>query len=365
MKLSTKIISEKLTGVGRNIGVVGLGCIGASIAMALRNNGNYNIIGVDKDIDTLKIAFEKNIIQLGHSDMGILKGCEIVFVCTPVETVSKVIDEVYKVLGTSAIVTDVASVKRPIINALPQGIRFVGGHPMAGSERGGIAAAGKNMFQNAYYVITKAQSAEEDVEKINALVRDMDALPINLDADTHDTAVAKISHLPHMIAYTLVNNSIDDETSRVLAAGGFRDITRIASSSPKMWLNIIKLNKNNILTQLDKMIFGLKNLADEIEADDYMSIEQKLSMAQSKRADIDKDLGRNYFYIRVDVFDVPGIIAKITTLLYKKGINLKNINIENSREGEGGALMLNFENFREFTLAAELLKQKKYRIKTE
>jgi prephenate dehydrogenase len=349
-----------------SIGVVGLGCIGGSIASALSKTQKYNIIGSDCDDDTLIYAFENNYIQLGHSDLNILKGCEVVFVCTPIDTVSRIIGQVYEILGDSAIITDVAGVKGKILDNLPKGIRFVGGHPMAGSEMGGIKAAKDYMFENAYYVLTPhTTTSQADLDYITRLAREMKALPIAVDAQTHDAAAAKISHLPHMVAYTMVNACIDSDISRTLAAGGFRDITRIASSPSKMWLDIVNLNKDNLLKQLDSMIEGLKELSEDIKNNRAEVLKEKFESARQKRDSIEKGKG-NFFSIRIDVKDVPGIIAKITLLLYKKKINIKNIYIENSREGEGsGALVISFENSRMREIATEVLKKKKFNIKTE
>ncbi|HEY8419078.1 MAG TPA: prephenate dehydrogenase/arogenate dehydrogenase family protein [Clostridia bacterium] len=357
--------SQKLT-PRVSIGVVGLGCIGGSIASSLSKTGKYNIIGVDCDNDTLIYAFENDYIQLGHSDLNILKGCEVVFICTPIDTVSKIIGQVYDILGTSAIITDAASVKGKILDNLPKGIRFVGGHPMAGSEMGGIKAAKDYMFENAYYVLTPhTNTSQADLDFVTQLAREMGALPVLVDAQTHDNAVAKISHLPHMVAYTMVNACIDGDISRTLAAGGFRDITRIASSPSKMWLDIVSLNKDNILKQLDNLIEGLKELSGNIKNDQYEILREKFESARCKRDSIEKGKG-SFFSIRIDVKDVPGIIAKITLLLYKKKINIKNIYIENSREGEGsGALVISFENARMREIAKEVLKKKKFNIKTE
>ncbi|HHW89705.1 MAG TPA: prephenate dehydrogenase/arogenate dehydrogenase family protein [Clostridiales bacterium] len=348
-----------------SIGVVGLGCIGGSVASAFSKTQQYNIIGVDKDNDTLRYAFEKDIIQLGHSELEILKGCEVVFVCTPIDTVSPIINQLFRILGTSAIITDVASIKGAILDNLPEGVRFVGGHPMAGSEQGGIKAAKDHMFENAYYVITPCpNTSKEDLDYIIELVKQMQALPVIVDKKTHDITVAKISHLPHMVAYAMVNTCIDNDISKTLAAGGFRDITRIASSPSKMWLDIVALNKDNILAQLDNMIKSLSQLSHNLKNDQYDKLKEMFESARQKRDSIEKDKG-GFFSLRIDVKDVPGIIAKITLLLYKKKINIKNINIENSREGEGGALVVSFENSRALETAKEIFKKKKFDIKTE
>jgi prephenate dehydrogenase len=348
-----------------SIGVVGLGCIGGSIAGALSKTQRYNIIGVDKDNDTLHYAFEKNIIQLGHRDINILKGCEVVFVCTPIDTVSLIVNQLYRILGTSAIITDAASIKGAILENLPEGVRFVGGHPMAGSEQGGIKAAKDHMFENAYYVLTpRPNTPKEDLDYIIELVKQMQALPVILDKQTHDITVAKISHLPHMVAYAMVNACIDSDISKTLAAGGFRDITRIASSPSKMWLDIVSLNKDNILAQLDNMIKNLSELSHNLKNDQRDKLKEMFESARQKRDSIEKG-NVGFFSLRIDVKDVPGIIAKITLLLYKKKINIKNINIENSREGEGGALVVSFEDARALERAEEILKKKKFDIKTE
>ena len=365
MIFAPKTKTSKNLAPKKTIGVVGLGCIGGSIASALSKTQKYNIIGVDNDNDTLQYAFEKNIIQLGHRDLNILKGCEVVFVCTPIDTISQIINQIYGILGTSAIITDAASIKGEILEKLPEGIRFVGGHPMAGSEHGGIKAAKDYMFENAYYVLTPhAKTSKQDLDYITQLVQQIQALPIIIDEKTHDCAAAKISHLPHMVAYSMVNTCIDSDISKTLAAGGFRDITRIASSPSKMWLDIISLNKDNILAELDNMIKSLSDLSSNIKNNEYDLIREKFESARHKRDSIEKDKGR-FFSLRIDVKDVPGIIAKITLLLYKKKINLKNIYIENSREGEGGALVISFENARMRATAMEILKKKNFKMKTE
>ncbi|HEY8423813.1 MAG TPA: prephenate dehydrogenase/arogenate dehydrogenase family protein [Clostridia bacterium] len=348
------------------IGVVGLGCIGGSIACALSKTQKYNIIGVDNDVDILQYAFERNYIQLGHTDLNILKDCQVVFVCTPIDTVSEIIGQVYKIVGAQAIITDTASIKAPILQSLPAGVRFVGGHPMAGSEMGGIKAAKDYMFENAYYVLTPHKdTAKEDLERVTELTRELRALPVIVDEHTHDYTVAKISHLPHMAAYSMVNLCIDSDLSRTLAAGGFRDITRIASSPSKMWLDIVRLNKENVLSQLNGLIKELDELSKNIQNDEYETLRQKFESARIKRESIEKDKGR-FYSLRIDVKDVPGIIAKITLLLYKKKINIKNIYIENSREGEsGGALVVSFENARARDVAVEVLRKKRFNVKTE
>lgn len=350
----------------KSIGIIGLGCIGSSLARAFVASGlEYNIIGVDTNEDTLKFAFDNGIITVGHKDIGIVKGCEIIFVCTPVNLVSQTIDRLYALVGDSALITDVASVKGVIDDKLPNGIRFVGGHPMAGSEEGGIRAGYAHMFQNAYYIICPSKhTQEQDCEFLIDLVQSIGALPLIMPSHHHDKVVSKISHMPHMVAYTMVNNALISEETKLVAASGFRDITRIASSGVDMWLNIIKYNRNNILRDIDEMSLALTDLKQDIESQDLESIKAKFTSAKALRDAIDTRAGTRYFNIKVDVIDKPGSIAKVTNLLYKNDINIKNINIENSREGGHGAMRLSFSNRADFERAQEVLARKKYKFST-
>lgn len=269
------------------------------------------------------------------------------------------------------ILTDVGSVKTSIheeIIALDMEANFIGGHPMAGSEKSGFVNAKAMLIENAYYILTpSAKVPQEKVDAYNAFIASLKALPVVLGYEEHDYITGAISHLPHIIAATLVNYVKDhddqNELMKHLAAGGFKDITRIASSSPTMWQHICLKNKDNIVKILDEYISLLE--------------ETKQSVVDSKEQEIFNffDTSRNYrnsipggssgpikrmFAVYCDIVDEAGGIATIATILAANNINLKNIGIIHNREFEEGVLRIEFYDEASSKKAAELLQKYRY-----
>lgn len=224
------------------IGFIGLGLIGGSVAKAIRTYfPDYELIAFDKNKETLALAVQENIIDTSCSAIDDnFKGCSYIFLCAPVSYNTACLTQLKSLIDPDCILTDVGSVKTSIheeIISLGMEENFIGGHPMAGSEKNGFANSKAHLIENAYYILTPSAKVSE--EKINAyrnFVSSLKALPIVLDYRQHDCITGTISHLPHIIASTLVNFVRDTDTKeelmKALAAGGFKDITRIASSSP-------------------------------------------------------------------------------------------------------------------------------------
>ena len=270
-------------------------------------------------------------------------------------------------------ITDVGSTKTEIheeVIRLHMEANFIGGHPMAGSEKTGILSAVPTLLENAYYIITPtAVTPQDKINEFRDFVLSLGALPLILDYKTHDYSTAAISHLPHMIAYTLVNlvkqSDDDQETMKTIAAGGFKDITRIASSSPVMWQNICASNREPILTLMDKYISLLKKLRGYIDASDEQALMDFFQQAKDYRESMTLPSVKSptvCYECYVDLADETGGIAAITGLLAKAQISIKNISIVNNREFDEGVLQLVFPDKQALTRGQRLLKNEGYTL---
>ena len=246
-------------------GFYGLGLIGGSLAKSLRKiDPSCRIIACSRSMETCRTALNQGLIDdVCHgSDDPAYQSCGMIFLCAPAEMNIEALKGLKKVLSHDCILTDVGSVKTPIHEAVEKlglSSQFIGGHPMAGSEKSGIANSTDHMFENAYYILTPTQDVSAlKLERCRNFVLKLKALPMVLDPNQHDFITAAISHLPHVIAASLVNTVHDldseEEYMKTIAAGGFRDITRIASSSPQMWESICVENYSNISKVMDTFL---------------------------------------------------------------------------------------------------------------
>ena len=262
--------------ISLNIGFIGFGLIGGSIAKAIKKaHPEYKIIVTSRSLAPINAAKDEGIVDIvtGELDDN-FKCCDFIFLCTPVITMTNYFKELINIKKDSCIITDVGSVKGSVhIAAENMGLSdcFIGGHPMAGSELSGYANSSADILVNAKYVITTtAATSAEMIERYKALVADMKAIPIIMDYQTHDNTVAAISHLPHLVAAALtkvvIDNDDDSHHMHTLAAGGFKDTTRIAASSPEMWSQICQSNNDAICSMLDKYIAQLSAIKSNIEA---------------------------------------------------------------------------------------------------
>lgn len=328
------------------IGIVGLGLIGGSIAIAL--SGSYEIVGMSRNPDTVRYALENGIIDRAVSSYSEFIGLDAVIVCTPLSLVKKTVEDLYEALGDSVIITDVGSVKG-MLSGLPG--RIVGGHPMAGTEQSGIRAAKERLLENAYYILVDYKDNPRDLDFMKNLVLACGAVPIIMTADEHDKLVAKISHLEHMAAYSLVNSAMTGDEE--IVGSGFMDTTRIASSSPEFWATVAKLNKDNLLAEMDKYIETLNLLKEDIEKD--ADIIPTLTKAKQRRDAL--GYKRRYmtsYVVYVDVPDCVGSIVGVLAKLSDNGVSINNLTVMNSREGVGGALRIELKDERGYKKAKEI-----------
>lgn len=357
----------------KKIGFVGLGLIGGSIARAIRQYyPDYEIIAFDKNKETLALATQESVIDVACTSIDDnFFHCNYMFLCAPVSYNTAYLKQLKKYVNQDCILTDVGSVKTSIhkeIIALDMEEHFIGGHPMAGSEKSGFVNSKAMLIENAYYILTPtAKVAKEKVDAYSTFVESLKALPVVLDYEEHDYITGAISHLPHIIASALVkfvkDNDGKDELMKHLAAGGFKDITRIASSSPTMWQHICLKNKDNIVKILDEYIALLEEAKASVASGNEHDIYDFFETSKNYRNSIPGESSgpiKRMFAVYCDIIDEAGGIATIATILAANNINLKNIGIIHNREFEEGVLRIEFYDEASSKKAAELLQKYRY-----
>ncbi|MBR2045961.1 MAG: prephenate dehydrogenase/arogenate dehydrogenase family protein [Agathobacter sp.] len=357
------------------IGFIGLGLIGGSIAIKIKeNHPDCEIIATARRKETITEAYNMGLISNSELlSLNSFADCNLIFLCAPVEKNLDYLRELKDIISSHTLITDVGSTKGQIhkeVIALGLEKQFIGGHPMTGSEKTGISNATKYLLENAYYIITPTkENSQEQIDGFYALVKELGSIPLVLDYDAHDYATASISHLPHMIAYTLVNlvKDIDDEneTMKTIAAGGFKDITRIASSSPVMWESICMTNQEQLIKLMDKYIDSLSELRNDIKDASSQTLLNKFQSAKDYRDSLTVRNTKSYNKVHelfLDLADETGGIAIIASLLAFKGISIKNIGIVHNREFEEGVLHIEFYDAESVEIATEILQNKNYTV---
>ncbi|MBQ8639438.1 MAG: prephenate dehydrogenase [Lachnospiraceae bacterium] len=339
----------------QTIAFIGLGLIGGSIARKIKQvHPNTTIMAYARTRSTLEAAkADGNVDVILDGINEQLSSCDLIILCTPVSYNAEYLRAIRPFLNKDCIISDVGSTKTAIHEAVIQldmESQFIGGHPMAGSERTGYACSKANLLENAYYVITPtAKNRQEDIDRMVAFARDLTALPLVLDYREHDYSVAAISHVPHLIASGLVNLVADSDSKeqvmKRIAAGGFKDITRIASSSPVMWEQICMTNKENIISLLRDYIRSMQQIVTDLENDDNTAIYNCFERSGIYRNSI-SDRGNSTlnpeFALYCDIPDKAGAISVLASLLAFENISIKNIGINHNREHQEGTLKIEF-----------------------
>lgn len=319
----------------RRASITGLGLIGGSVALALRERG-WHVSGDDTDPARVDGAMAIGAIDAA----GLDPRSEITFVCTPVLSVA---DEVKRALAeTAGVVTDVGGVKGSIAAAVDDP-RFVGGHPMAGSELEGLDGADASMFAGAVWVLTPTRgTADATFSFVAGIVSELGAEVVALPPERHDRVVAVVSHVPHLTAATLMGLASErgEEHGALLrlAAGGFRDMTRIASGHPAIWLDICSTNRDAILDALDELIGGLQSMRAIVGADDRDGLLRRLRLAREARANLPSRVNQpsELAEFRIPIPDRPGAAAEVFTLAAELGVNIASFEVVHSVEGNRG-----------------------------
>lgn len=356
-------------------GFLSLGLIGGSIAKAIKiARPDAKIVAYARRQETIDEALASHTIDYGTTKIDdTFYDCDLIFLCAPVSINNDFIDQLKNVISDKTILTDVGSVKGTIhrkIESVGLTSQFIGGHPMAGSEKTGFDQSKASILENAYYILTPTEDVpKEKVDEYYKLVEEMHAVPLILSYQQHDYVTAGISHVPHLVAAALANLVHDhddaDGIMKTIAAGGFKDITRIASSSPDMWEAICMANSKNIADLLDDYIASLQTISKAVREQKEgftfdlftASKDYRDSFANVSPGPIKKVYGC-YAYIP----DETGSLSSVVMLLAKDNISIKNIGIVHNRDFEEGVLGIEFYDEKSLSDATTLLRSLNYQI---
>ena len=357
------------------IGFIGLGLIGGSVAKSIKRIfPGYKIVGYDTNKETLTVALKDHTLDvIADNIVPDITDCDYIFLCAPVHYNIEYLKQLKPYLKAHTILTDVGSVKTDIYDTVIElGLTdyFIGGHPMVGSERSGYDAASDRLIENAYYFITPSDTVEDSrVEEFTTFISDLGAIPIQYSPAMHDRITSYISHVPHVIAAALVNLARNADSAngifKSLAAGGFKDITRIASSNPVVWEHILLSNPKNVVNGLKEYIDLINQIITDIENNDGAAINSFFASSREYRDSIPNNTSgviRMFHELFVDIPDEPGAIARITAILAEHNINLKNLGISHNREDEEGVLRISFYDKTALSEARTLLDKCGYKI---
>lgn len=318
----------------RRAQIVGTGLIGGSIGLALRAAG-WHVTGSDRDEARVTRALELGAVDAIGEDPD----TELTFIATPVGTVAEVAK------GRPGVVTDVGSVKASIVDAVGHP-RFVGGHPMAGSEQEGVDGSRADLFQGAVWVLTPVATTDSAAHAlVRSVVSSFGADVVELTPDRHDALVAVVSHVPHLTAVSLMGLAAERSEEHAallrLAAGGFRDMTRIAAGHPGIWPDICVENQTAIVDVLDRLIGELGAMRERVHTADKPALLDTLAKARAARMNLPvRVAATDVVEVRVPVPDRPGVLAEITTLASELSVNIHDLEIAHSTEGQAGIVLL-------------------------
>jgi len=333
--------------MANRIAILGLGMVGGSLGLALTHAG-LEVTGYDRDPGTMEKALQMSAVKRTGSLSELAEWADVLFLCTPVSTIPNLARQVARYCRPGCLLTDVGSTKQNIVQVLDglaaDGIRGIGGHPMAGSERQGITGADRYLFENAIYILTPGKNTSEDaVAEMRTLLSHTGTHIITMDAETHDRLVASVSHLPHLVASALVNMLNGQDEALAMAASGFRDTTRVASGDPELWTEILLSNRRLLAGQLESFIDRLACLKDMLEGEKYGEMLEFLTTSRDIREAMPskrKGLAPTEQELVCIVPDEPGIIGALGSYLGEKGINIADIEILRVREGDGGTIRI-------------------------
>lgn len=348
----------------KKISILGLGLIGGSIAKALRNSPlQLEISAFDKN-DILETALNENVIQKKLADINEAADTDLIFLCLPVNDSLKAFEEIIHKLKQGTIITDVCGVKFPfekIWNESKSKGIYIGGHPMAGKEKSGYKNSDPLLLENAVYILTEDLNANEDLKDFRKIIEALGSKILHVPAKQHDLIAASVSHLPQLLSVALVNTaSLKTENYNFLdlAAGGFRDMTRIASSDFDIWEPVLEKNKYEILIAIEKFQYELERIKSNLKNNNLQEIKILFNDARNSRDEIPQNT-KGFLSPLHDIFvfvsDKPGVLSKITTELFKNNINIKDIELLKIREGSGGTFRLSFESGADAVSANKIL----------
>jgi prephenate dehydrogenase len=349
-----------------NISIIGLGLIGGSIAKGIKkSNDLINISAYDKP-EVIQKALSEGMIDASLSKIEESINSEIIFLCLPLDLSLHTFAKISPLIKDNTIITDVCGLKVVFEEKWNQvknkGI-YIGGHPMAGKEKGGYDNSDPLLFENAVYILSDTQKENKKTDELTSLLKLLGARITFLNPYIHDKVVANVSHIPQLLSVALVNSASKksgDINNLDFAAGGFRDMTRIASSDFSIWESVIKLNKKEILTALNTLQNEIDDIRRFLIYDSLDKLKEKFVSAAVTRDEIPKNTKgflTPLYDVYVFIYDKPGAINKISSALFKQNINIKDIELLKIREGSGGNFRIAFDSESDAQKAKAILKE--------
>lgn len=323
----------------------GTGLLGASVGLGLRSQG-WQVAGWDPDPGALSEASRRGAVESMLSGPDTDRA-DLVVLAAPPEAIIESLDG----METDTLVTDIGGIKTPIVAAARHLPHFVGGHPMAGGETSGAALATRSMFHGATWVFTNDGADPEDIVVLEAVARSLGANPVVMTAEEHDAAVARISHLPHVLAAALMRLADADQSTFSLAGGGFRDLTRIAAGDSTWWAEVLTANAAHVDASIVELQGALDEWRQMIGARSKPELDAVLESARVARA----GLGEHHTQVMVVLLDRPGEIARVGHALENSRVDVRDFQLRHGEHGGGGILTISVKGEGKDALAMALV----------
>lgn len=358
---------EKIQGMFNKIVIIGVGLMGGSIALGIKKRQlAQQIIGVDYDAKMLEAALGLGVIDNAKFHFADwLQAVDMIIVAVPARRTPEVLESIAPLLNPATLVMDIASFKDSIVATAERlRLRLVATHPMAGSEKSGVQYANDSLLENALWVITpSANNATEDIDIVQNFIENLGARAIHMPAPRHDALVALVSHLPYLLAVSLVELVADDNEKMLLAAGGFRDVTRVASGNPLMSRDMVVGNRAALKASLADFRAKLAQLEASLDdAEGMLEHAQHAKRSRDSLPIVRRSLLPQSHALTLLVADKPGQLAQITGALANADINIKKIEVLDIRE-MGGAIRLVLNSDEAMDSASHILSALGYEVR--
>lgn len=273
------------------IGIIGLGLIGGSLALDLRELSQHTVLGVSRRAATCEQAIARGVVDQASTDLKLMAEADLVILCPPLSAIASTVQELIPHLSADAVLTDVGSVKQPIVEMIaPLWLNFVGGHPMAGTAESGLDAAQKNLFVDRAYVLTPVESTPKAaIDLVAEMARSLGSRVYQCSPSNHDRAVAWISHLPVMISASLIAACMSEADPTVIAlaqtfaSSGFRDTSRVGGGNPELGVMMARYNQEALLRSLHTYRQQLDQMIHHVEQSDWNALTDQLGQTQQVR----------------------------------------------------------------------------------
>jgi prephenate dehydrogenase len=353
------------------LAIVGTGLIGASVGLAAKRAGVARVAGYDADPEFLAVAAERGALdEPSNSLVAAVEEAELVVVATPVASLEERIGDVLSAAADGATVTDVGSTKAALCDAVPDRVRFIGGHPVCGSDARGPASGSDQLFQGATWFLTPvAETEPERYRLLHGFVASLGAVPVAIDPGAHDRLLALTSHLPHALANVVLNHAgsvrVDGHEPLAAAGGSLRDMTRVAGANPRIWIDIFLDNAEELRSSLVEHRRRVEELEKALEARDAGWLARWIGEAGGNRrrllAEAYEDPGAIQ-RVRVHVPDRPGVLSGITQALGADKINIEDFELDHLSPERGGTLNVLVAGEESARRAADLLEAQGYSV---